>query len=194
MENRYGGYVPHVGLASQNFLIYTETFLKSFPKSAGFWEWFDFLTQTAAPFLEEGDMATEYKWDSSIMTGHEKIDEQHKQLFAALNNLIRICETGRNDEELKKSLDFLNEYTIKHFFDEEQIQQKYHYPDYVNHKKYHDEFKLVVRDLAHELILKGPTESLTNEVISKIGNWLVTHIKGQDLKLAAFIRTKGTAV
>lgn len=132
----------------------------------------------------------EYEWDNSFETGHNLIDTQHKQLFAAVNNLIETCRLGKGAEELEKSLNFLNDYTIKHFFDEEQVQQKYNYPDYLNHKKIHDNFKVTVRDLKVKLIMKGASEELINEVRAKIGDWLVTHIKGQDIKLAAYIKAQ----
>jgi hemerythrin len=131
----------------------------------------------------------EYLWDKSLETGNQMIDTQHKQLFLAVNNLLHICESGKGKDELKKSLDFLTDYTIKHFFDEEQLQQQYKYPDYENHKKYHEGFKKEVRDLSVELIMKGASDSLLKDVQVKIGGWLVTHIKGQDVKVAAHIRS-----
>ncbi|MDR0378008.1 MAG: hemerythrin family protein [Spirochaetaceae bacterium] len=132
----------------------------------------------------------EYKWDQSLETGHSQIDAQHRQLIAALNTLIRTCEEGKGKDELKKSLDFLNDYTIKHFFDEEQLQMQYQYPDFENHRKYHEEFKKIIRNFSVELILKGATESLVKEVQAKLGSWLITHIKGQDVKIAAHIKSR----
>jgi hemerythrin len=131
----------------------------------------------------------EYLWDKSLETGNQLIDTQHQQLFAAINELIRTCEDGKGREELKKSLDFLTEYTIKHFFDEEHLQQHYKYPDFENHKKYHDGFKKTVRDFSVEIIMKGVSDALIRDVQTKIGDWLVTHIKGQDVKVAAHIRS-----
>jgi hemerythrin-like metal-binding protein len=132
----------------------------------------------------------EYVWDKSFETGHAMIDTQHKQLFAALNDLIETCRLGKRAEELEKNLNFLNDYTIKHFFDEEQVQQKYHYPDYENHKKIHDNFKATVRDLKVKMIMKGASNELIQEVREKIGNWLITHIKGQDVKIGAYIKAQ----
>ncbi|MDR2304484.1 MAG: hemerythrin family protein [Treponema sp.] len=132
----------------------------------------------------------EYLWDASLETGHEMIDEQHKQLFKAVNDLLRTCDQGKGIEELKKSLDFLTEYTIKHFFDEEKIQQKYNYPDFENHRQLHEKFKKDVRDLSVQMIMKGASPGLLGEVKSKIGDWLVTHIKVQDLKLAAHLKAR----
>jgi hemerythrin len=142
---------------------------------------------------KEATMA-EYVWDDSVKTGHEYIDEQHKQLFAAINGLMKACEENRGKEELTKSLNFLNDYTIKHFFDEEQIQQKCNYPDYNNHKTLHEAFKATVRDMKVRLIMKGATTELINEVRSKIGDWLITHIKGNDIRLAAYIKQQEPAV
>jgi hemerythrin len=136
----------------------------------------------------------DYEWDNSLETGNELIDSQHKGLFDAINKLLETCRQGKGKEELSKSLDFLNQYTIQHFFDEEQLQQKYKYPDFENHKKYHDGFKVTVRDLAVRLIMKGASNELIEEVKTKIGGWLVTHIKGQDVKVAAHIRLQTPAV
>jgi hemerythrin len=133
----------------------------------------------------------DYEWDSSLETGNELIDSQHKSLFAAVNDLLNTCRQGKGKDEVSKSLDFLTNYTIKHFFDEEQLQQKYKYPDFPNHKNYHEAFKITVRDLSHKLILKGASDELTEELKAKIGGWLVTHIKGQDTKVAAHIKAQG---
>jgi hemerythrin len=134
-----------------------------------------------------------YRWDSSLETGIAVIDEQHKQLFTAINELLETFNAGKGVEEIKKSIDFLNDYTIKHFFYEERIQQKYQYKDYDAHKQYHDSFKATVKDLTHRLILKGASEDLSNDVKSSVGDWLVNHIKIQDFKLVQFIKSKDAA-
>jgi hemerythrin len=128
--------------------------------------------------------------DSSFMTGHELIDGQHKQLFDAVNSLIDSCEKGKGQEDLLKNLDFLNEYTIKHFFEEEQIQKACNYPDYENHKKIHEAFKAAVREFKVKMIMKGASADLVTEVRKVIGDWLGTHIKGQDVKLGAYIKAR----
>jgi hemerythrin len=119
------------------------------------------------------------------------IDEQHQELFKAINGLLQTCEEGKGKEELKKSLDFLTNYTIKHFFEEEGLQKKYNYPDHENHHQYHESFKASVRDLSHRLIMSGATDELIKEVQKQIGNWLVTHIQVQDKKMAAYIKSQG---
>ncbi|MDR1231362.1 MAG: bacteriohemerythrin [Spirochaetaceae bacterium] len=130
----------------------------------------------------------DYVWNETFATGNETIDSQHKMLFDAINRLLSAMRKGEARAELKEALDFLSDYTIKHFFDEEQIQKRAGYPDHPNHHRLHENFKATVRKLGGELILKGASEKLIADVRKKIGDWLVTHIKGQDVKLGAYLR------
>jgi hemerythrin len=130
-----------------------------------------------------------YQWDSSLETGHEKIDNQHKQLIEALNNIINAAKSGKGSDEVFRTLEFLTGYTIMHFADEEKLQLQYDYPDYYIHKQYHDEFKLTVKDLTERLIREGPTEEMIALVTTRIGDWLLNHIRGDDFRMAAHIKT-----
>ncbi|MDR1899843.1 MAG: hemerythrin family protein [Treponema sp.] len=129
-----------------------------------------------------------YQWDSSLETGYEKIDNQHKQLIAALNSIIDASTSGKGGAEVFKTLDFLTGYTIMHFSDEEKLQVKYDYPDYLIHKRYHDEFKVTVGELTQRLVKEGPTEEMVNIVTTAVGNWLLNHIKGDDFRMAAYVK------
>ncbi|GHV69341.1 hypothetical protein AGMMS49928_11240 [Spirochaetia bacterium] len=131
-----------------------------------------------------------YLWDDSLSIGIKKIDDQHRQLFDAVNNLIDAVEQGRGKDELKKALDFLTNYTVTHFADEEEIQKQYGYPDFENHHRIHESFKKMAVALAKEFLEAGTNEALVKEVKRKFGDWLVTHIKGQDSKLGVFISQK----
>jgi hemerythrin len=140
-----------------------------------------------------GTAMPDYVWDETFATGNETIDSQHRTLFDALNRLLAAIRSGGAAEtkgELKKAVDFLNDYTIKHFFEEEQIQKQANYPDYPNHHRMHEGFKATVRELARKLILKGANEDLVTEVRKRLGEWLVTHIKGQDIKLGLYLRDR----
>ena len=129
-----------------------------------------------------------YKWDSSLESGYDKVDNQHKQLVEALNNLIEASASGKGDAAVLGTLDFLTGYAIKHFADEEQLQVDYDFPDYLNHKKIHDNFKATVGDFIKKVKAEGPTEVVINEVSSAVGAWLLNHIKGDDFRMAAFVK------
>jgi hemerythrin len=138
--------------------------------------------------MERDDRMT-YKWDSSLETGNKIIDGQHKQLIAALNNLLDACRDGKGQEELMTTVEFLNGYIIKHFSDEEKTMTKNKYPDYALHHRYHDEFKLLVHGITKQFQKDGPTDALVAKVHSSIADWLLNHIKGDDFKLAAYLVT-----
>ena len=132
-----------------------------------------------------------YQWDPSLETGHAKIDGQHKQLISALNGIIDASRDGKGKDEIFKTLDFLTGYTVMHFSTEEKLQVQYDYPDYLIHKRYHDEFKGTVGELTQRLINEGPTEEVIGTVTTTIGNWLLNHIKGDDFRMAAYVKSKG---
>jgi hemerythrin-like metal-binding protein len=131
-----------------------------------------------------------YKWDSSLECGYELVDNQHKQLIAAVNNLVEASRSGRGDKAVMQTVDFLTGYTIKHFADEEKLQQKYDYPDYLNHKRIHDDFKVTVKELTERLVKEGPSPELVDLVSSVVGAWLLNHIKGDDFRMAAYVKAK----
>jgi methyl-accepting chemotaxis protein len=129
-----------------------------------------------------------FLWSDALATGHTVIDEQHKQLFTAVNRLLEACNQGEGKTEFKKSLKFLNDYTKFHFDNEEAIQREYEYPDYLNHHKYHEQFKADVRDLSMRILKQGVQDAFIAEVREKVGVWLITHIQVQDMKLAIHIK------
>ena len=132
-----------------------------------------------------------YQWDSSLETGHAKVDNQHMQLISSLNSIIAASQEGKSSEEIFKTLDFLTGYTIMHFSTEEKLMVMYDYSDYMIHKSYHDEFKNTVVELTKRLTNEGPSEELISVVTTTVGNWLLNHIKGDDFRMAAYVKSKG---
>ncbi len=132
-----------------------------------------------------------YTWTTSLETGNTTIDTQHKQLIQAINDLLDACSTGKGRDALHKTATFLYDYTSKHFADEEKLQLASKYPDYKNHKAYHEQFKKDVHDIMAELEANGPNVALVGKVNRSIAGWLINHIKKEDVKVAAHIRSVG---
>lgn len=131
-----------------------------------------------------------YSFTPDLATGNNLIDTQHKQLIEAINSLLTACASGKGRVELEATTKFLYDYTSKHFADEEKLQVQYRYPDYTNHHQYHEGFKKVVFDLCEELKKSGPTVVLVGKVNTSVGGWLLNHIKKEDVKVAAHIKTQ----
>ncbi|MEG2787265.1 MAG: bacteriohemerythrin [Romboutsia sp.] len=129
-----------------------------------------------------------YKWTDELLTGNSQIDNEHKELIKAINDLLEACSKGKGRAELEKTVKFLSSYTKTHFAHEEVLQMKYRYPDYINHKKYHQHFISTVDDIQRKLMESGPSISLVGEINSKVATWIISHIKREDVKVAAHIR------
>jgi hemerythrin len=125
-------------------------------------------------------------WDKELEVGIELMDTQHKELIEKFNTLMNACEAGRGQEELKGALDFLCDYTEKHFSDEEALQQQINYPEFSKHKQLHDDFKVTVANLANQLKEEGPSSAILDRFSIDFGEWLIKHIKREDVKVASY--------
>lgn len=130
-----------------------------------------------------------YNWTPDLETGNTTIDSQHKELIGAINSLLDACSQGKGRDALHTTTKFLYDYTAKHFADEEKLQLASKYPDYTNHKQLHEGFKKTVHDIMAELDAQGPSVLLVGKVNRSIGDWLLKHIKKEDVKVAAHIRS-----
>lgn len=142
---------------------------------------------------QSGDVSMGLMWNKELETGNAVIDSQHKQLVDKFNVLMDACAYGHGAEEVESALKFLAEYTVRHFTDEEELQLQYGYPNYENHKKLHEQFKVTVGNLSDMLDRDGITPRLILKLNSDIGNWLRTHIMCEDLDIANFIRSKDSS-
>jgi hemerythrin len=127
-------------------------------------------------------------WSDDLETGNAEIDSQHRQIFRLTNSLAAACINGRKPDMLSSAIEFLVNYTVRHFADEEALQEAYHYPALEEHKKLHEEFKETVASLAARFKNEGSSELLFDQVNSIIVRWLIQHIKQEDYKIAEFIR------
>jgi len=129
-----------------------------------------------------------FAWSPALETGNQVIDSQHKELIKAINNLLEACQQGQAQDKVGPTLDFLISYTKKHFAEEESLQLRSSYPDFQNHRKLHESLLKTVNDLSAEMKKNGPTPVFVNNFIRNVGDWLVSHIKKEDAKVAAHIR------
>jgi len=129
-----------------------------------------------------------FVWSNSFEIGNQLIDNQHKELVKVTNELLDACGHGQGQAKLEKTVKFLAEYAVKHFNDEEKLQQSIKYPGYLQHKKLHDDFKNTVADAVKQLETQGASTILVTKIASVVGNWLISHIKNEDSKIGSHLR------
>jgi hemerythrin len=123
-------------------------------------------------------------------TGVEKIDTQHRELINRINNLITAGEKAASKEETQKTIDYLGEYIVKHFSDEQEIQIKSKYPKYKEHKAKHAYYVNDFTKLNDEFAANGNSIAFTMKLQSSLITWIVQHIKGDDVEFGKFYKTQ----
>jgi len=128
-------------------------------------------------------------WDNSLSVNIKKIDEQHKQLVAMVNDLHSAMGAGKGKEVMGSVLAGLVEYTKSHFATEEELLQKHLYPGYLAHKAAHDALTRQVADVMKKFQDGQPI--VTVEVMVFLKDWLVNHIQNTDKKYTVHLNNKG---
>ena len=128
-------------------------------------------------------------WNDKYKLGEAKVDEQHRKLFELLSNLVESCENKTNLNKVHDALNFLVGYTVRHFEDEEELQLKWGFPEYEQHKQLHDDFKVTVGELVKQFKESGSSEELSNLLNKTVATWLIRHIQREDKKIGVFIQS-----
>lgn len=128
-------------------------------------------------------------WSEELSVGVKQIDDQHKALIQAVNDLFEACSEGKGRKKIADTMEFLQNYVVLHFGEEEKQQQHYGYPDYPNHKKLHADFVNSFLVYKKQLETEGPTISLVAKFNSFVSNWLIYHISKEDKKIGQYIKS-----
>lgn len=130
------------------------------------------------------------EWSDELSSGIKEIDDQHKELFKRVNELLDAMDKGHGKEEVGKIVKFLEDYVVTHFGTEEKYMSKYSYPDYNSHKALHTAFISDFSALKKEFAEHGATTRLVILINRKVCDWLTNHISKIDKLLGAYLKTK----
>ena len=126
-------------------------------------------------------------WSPDLAVGVDEIDTQHKQLFERINALFDACNHGKGRLEIRKTIDFLEEYTETHFSTEESFMKRSAYPGMASHIRHHAQFRTNLAKLREQLDKDGPGIHiiiLTNQMVI---DWLKNHIRTLDREFGAYL-------
>jgi len=131
-----------------------------------------------------------FEWTEEWSVGVDTIDAQHRELFVAINTLLR--EEGNTaSRDLARVLDYLENYVSNHFGLEELYMRRLSYPGFPSHKGEHVAFINEFYDLRGEYDNNGASPELADKMGRYMGDWLVNHIGKVDKALGAFLSDKG---
>ena len=128
-------------------------------------------------------------WTPNLSVGVEHIDAQHKIWFEKANELFEAGKERRAQDYINTMIDFLDEYTKKHFKDEEAYMEEIRYPELDAQKRAHAIF---INDLAK--LKKDYNETGGNILVIINANkividWLTNHIQNMDKKIGDYVKS-----
>ena len=129
-------------------------------------------------------------WDDTLATGIDDIDNQHKELFDRLDQLLIAMKDRKGKGEVINTLNFLEEYVIKHFSEEEEIQKKNSYPKLNEQQVQHEELKKELKELRKVFETSGESALLALNIQGKMIKWCKNHIMNLDKDLGKFLMEK----
>ncbi len=134
-------------------------------------------------------MADLVVWDDTLSVGIEEIDQQHKILVKLINEMHEAIEHKEASTVAKPILDKLIQYTIIHFAVEEALMRIFHYPDYEEHKKHHEELTREVITLRKKV--RTGEAHINFQLMHFLQGWLTHHILQEDMSYSEFFLERG---
>lgn len=129
------------------------------------------------------------EWSEKYETGIESIDKQHKNMAMYINEFYKNINSKGNAASIGDIISKLLTYTKEHFSYEEELFEKYNYPEITEHLKAHDDLKGKVSEYQdryeQERIIP------TAEMLGFLIDWFLLHIKQVDFKYVDYLKSKG---
>lgn len=125
-----------------------------------------------------------------MMVGYFTIDEQHKELFARINELHEAIESKRNANEIDMVFTFLESYVVAHFGMEQSLMEKRDYAEKDAHLAKHSHFIEEFSKIRNSFNSHTDSEEAWSDAKAMenlLKDWLIHHIKTVDKKLGEFL-------
>ncbi len=128
-------------------------------------------------------------WNSRYHTGIQLIDEQHKELFSAVNQLRRAVQDGADRGAIGGLLERLLESSARHFSTEEAYMAEHRYPDLAQHVAEHVAMLASLKELQVKFLESHHTMALM--VPTFMEGWFKHHISDGDFGFVTFLKARG---
>jgi len=124
-----------------------------------------------------------------LLTKHPQIDNQHRELFQRLKDVMAMGGKAVTKQETDITLKLLSDYVKEHFEAEEDLQIKYNYPKYEWHKEQHNAFIDSYIKLKEEYDLNGASAEFSAQLNKSVVEWIIKHIRHADVELGKFLNS-----
>ena len=130
------------------------------------------------------------KWRKKYATGVERIDEEHKTMFRAADEFRSALDAGTGERVYGEVLDFLTDYSKKHFDYEGRCMEAYRCPVAERNREEHLSFLAALHDYTCRYVAGGYSETDAASLVDTVDEWLDTHICRTDVHLRKCVKSK----
>ncbi|MGO9953431.1 MAG: bacteriohemerythrin [Dissulfurispiraceae bacterium] len=137
------------------------------------------------------------EWDDSLSVGFKKIDDDHKEIFRMIKELVDAIMQHTYKYKIDGVIKFLEDYANNHFSMEEGYMKELEYPEYLKHRAEHEKFHKTFSRLKRKLENIKASGSYAGSYELSVAtdqvlvDWLLDHIAKVDMKLADFLKKYG---
>jgi hemerythrin len=136
------------------------------------------------------DVRIKISWDKSLETGDPEIDEQHRELFRRIDQLLAATRDRRARTEVGRLLTFLGDYVVVHFEAEEKLMVDAEYPSLDAHRSEHQRFVEEYARLFEDYRADGPGPVFVIKFGNRVTAWLCEHICRTDRRFVDHLNTR----
>jgi len=129
------------------------------------------------------------EWKDEMSVNIGEFDSHHKKLIALTNKLHDAVIEKKGAAVIGDVLAEVSNYTVYHFFAEEEMMDKYGYPESDRHREEH--LKLTEETLQLLDDFRNNKDGTEQEVLYFLKDWISHHVLGTDKKYSPFLNSKG---
>lgn len=131
------------------------------------------------------------QWSPQYSVGVKVIDDQHKEFFAAFNELYDAFLNNEAEDKLTVTLRKLSDYVEYHFAAEEKYFREFEYAGIEEHISQHNDFRTQVAEFKKHFFKENDLKSLAGELVELLDNWMVHHVITLDQKYVTCFKEHG---
>ncbi len=127
------------------------------------------------------------EWNEKVQVGIETVDNDHKELFAIMNQAMELSPESPEFIEIITSLE---SYILNHFAREEQMMREYVYTGITSHRQKHIEFMRDFSNIKVRFQMDGPIPENLSRIQYLLSEWWIRHVSETDKAMAVYINKR----
>ena len=124
-------------------------------------------------------------WGRSYDFGIDEIDDQHRLLADAINEVYETLKNPWKKDTIESSLEKLKDYAGTHFNREEELMVKHYFKGINRHKDEHMRFRFKVEELRTKF--RKHKTVVDHDIIMALKDWFLNHTQVEDRKYIPYL-------